>query len=555
MTSSTPTLSASQAGSSATSVTLLSREQLLDQFPESSTPNAHAASFSEMVTAFIHEAVSTMEKSALLVCIKAFFAANYISDELGLASVSESDLPAYDSKNSATDPWKVLPVRRTLLTIVDCSKILVTCNRRLDPSIKLSHLRALSSSKVSPPATLPSVVTTVKDDKKVDKIPSFTLPEFSGAVTDIEDWYQKAKKMFGSAGVDKYLADEVLCDNHDEWSYAFTCRLQDALSSGFASHLNSIHEKERNCARFFKLIKDNYDITAENLHREFQQWISLFTITLESSADFDCFINKYETAVSRLRKFKSTAVDDNALMRALLVQALRTDEFKAVKVEINKDMTLSPKEIVAKLRAHHLALESDEKFTGSKPGSTSVTGSTRSIRRGESSKATSYKIPTWPTNLSKCISESVYKQLNFWKMLVNNPRRNAKQQKQLDSFEIAGRSSSPTSRDRSRDSHKDRGRDRKRPRKDTHKRDNYRRSRRTERSPSRSRSPSPSRSRSRDRSPPDRKSRSGSPARTTRRAQRHGQQGRSAEPPNSRGGILFGQSRSHEASQRRAGNS
>ena len=102
--------------------------------------------------------------------------------------------------------------------------------------------------------------------------------------------------------------------------------------------------------------------------REFQQWRDLFALTLESRDGIDSFINMYETAVSVLKEATSVAVTDNALMRALLLHALQTDDFSFVKMEVMKDLEMTSKELIVCLREHSLVLSTETKFTNHEPG-------------------------------------------------------------------------------------------------------------------------------------------------------------------------------------------
>ena len=245
--------------------------------------------------------------------------------------------------------------------------------------------------------------------------------EISGHADEIKTWTESVKQSFGTAGVSEFLSGEVLCSVQDTVSHSLCCSLTHALENGTASHLIVKHQDKRNIAKFFKVIGKNYDIGPNLRVLEFKKWITLFTLTLEDLNGFDDYINNYKTAVSELRKYKSKAVEDNALLHALLLHSVEAEAFTNVKLQVNKDMGLKPDSIVNLLHNHHLAISTDKCFTGFQCGS--KTGSNLKSCRGKSSLDVKKvkECPRFPNGLCDTIGDPMWQQLCQWKELFNRP--------------------------------------------------------------------------------------------------------------------------------------
>ena len=84
-----------------------------------------------------------------------------------------------------------------------------------------------------------------------------------------------------------------------------------------------------------EVLNDSFNNKVDARTREFVLWKRLFTLQMEKAEEADDFINDFETCVSKLRKHKSKAISDDALMRALILHAVRASEFKEKKLETN----------------------------------------------------------------------------------------------------------------------------------------------------------------------------------------------------------------------------
>ena len=133
------------------------------------------------------------------------------------------------------------------------------------------------------------------------------------------DWKRKVEYSFGKTGYNRLLNSEDLCNEFDDASFSMKCILSKALADGSAAYLAQVEKDERNVAKFFKLLVSVFDEKSDKRVREFQQWMKLFTSSLEEREKCGSFINDYELCVSILKEHNSVAVTDQTLMRTLLL--------------------------------------------------------------------------------------------------------------------------------------------------------------------------------------------------------------------------------------------
>ena len=124
---------------------------------------------------------------------------------------------------------------------------------------------------------------------------------------------------------------------------------------------------------------------------------------------------------------------DGILLRALLLQSIQCEEFAEIKLDITKNLDIKPTDIIKSLKAHKLALDSEEQF---KDGNINLS-SPRQVHRGNVNDGKDkfgatkpiYRIPRWPKGLYEVCTKSLWKQLSVWKMLVNKEILNRDEEK------------------------------------------------------------------------------------------------------------------------------
>ena len=438
------------------------KDQLKPKLDKSGNPIAPPANrkpFHEIVSGLLHQIVPTVDLANLTSELKTFLDTEHISNEDGLANVLDWDLPARVPKG--TSIWDIAIVRRSFLIIAKASNEYYLEN---DTSFKLLKVTADKAGPgfISPMTTfdtenLSSAFTQVTNKRdstttasniknhsistkpryNVKSISNTTVMKYSGEFGQFKDWKEDVELQFGKSGYQTFLTDERLCTQHDDVSHSMKCILVESLQDGSAGHITKTYKNERNVAKFFAILKANFDDEADEKVREFQQWMDLFTHTLEEPDKCNEFINKHETAVSQLKEYKSIAVTDNALMRALLLRSIDCEDFAEVKLEITKNLDMEASKIIDSLRAHYTAMNANSKLMNKDPGS-----KTRTSRRGgvvgggnPNDEAQGF-VPKFPPGLKDLIGDHIWNQLSHWRALVNKPGLNTNEKDKLRNYEI-----------------------------------------------------------------------------------------------------------------------
>ena len=285
---------------------------------------------------------------------------------------------------------------------------------------------------------------------KVSTISSVTIKPFSGITSEYKKWYDGVLHAYGICGYQDFLTDEALCEAHNNISYSIKCNLSQALVDGTLSFLCEQQKDERNAARFLNYIKDKSDEQANHHTREFKAWWHLFTHSFEVRDDFKSFTNEYNRSISILKEAGSIGVQDDVLLRALLIKGIQCDEFQDVKGDITKDLDMKPTTILVELKKTHTALESDDQLNESTKPHGKSNHKIRNIRRGNSvspksdlshstnsptTKRVPY-IPRWPKGLYEVCTKKLWAQLSEWKALVNKTDATPSEKRRLDNFQI-----------------------------------------------------------------------------------------------------------------------
>ena len=385
------------------------------------------------VSRLLFQALPSLEFATIISTVKEFFGDNHITTEDGLSSLIPSDdLPLANTCDKESY-WQIVIFRRAMSTVISgCCQFHLLPNTPY--SLLLQHSRAPTSSVVSDFTPTPTKVYSVKT------VATVSLTPFSGLTSDFKDWFDSVANAYGICGHQCFLDSEKICTDNDPVSYSIKCNLSAALKNGTLAYLCEEMKAERNAFVFLQGIRSAADEKADHRNREFKQWLDLFTQTLKTPDDCFGFINKFSLSISALKEAKSAAVQDDVLLRALLLQAIQCEDFTDVKLEITKDLDMKPDAIIKSLKAHKLALDSEEIISDGRSTMTSP----RQVRRGHISDGASkfgdtkptFRIPRWPRGLYEVCTGPLWKQLTAWKMLVNKEKLNDDERKRLREFTI-----------------------------------------------------------------------------------------------------------------------
>lgn len=436
--------------------------------PSATTTEEQACASDEFhtrIARLIHQVLPNYTLADLDTTLKDFLSPMQVANESGLSVLDESDLPPKDTTTNAH--WKNPAFRKTFMTIVKAS-----VEYRFLPSTSFHLLNRWTKNIGLPNNGTPSSISvtsgssSVKEEKyKIDACTKVTLEPFSGLSVDYKKWDEHVCMSYGVAGLNEFLSDPNLCTQHNDISRSIRYNLCKALKEGHFSYLVDEHPNETNAAKFYEIIKKEADETSDQRIREFKAWWHLFTHSLDSPKSYNSFIDRYKQSLTILKESKSKGVEDDILLRALLLRAIQCDEYEDVKKDITKDLDMKPDEILVALKKHHHAMGTEESFNDIASPST-IKSKSRVIRRGKTDEKKSDSkwrepfIPAWPSGLIDVCTNSLWSQLSNWKSLVNKSNKNSNERQRLKDFKItvpnSGDDSSRSSHKRDRDN-RDRG--------------------------------------------------------------------------------------------------
>ncbi len=366
-----------------------------------------------------------------------------IGGDDGLALVEASDLifpvPHYPDLGK-------LFFKRAFLSIIEAVRTLQGLTRRLYLS-RHSHfswiLRVVADPAcLSPPAPVqPSAARAVTFDPASARLstapPDLDLPFLAADASDFLDYKKDVEYRFQSRGVKQYLHEMDQQQLMSSWSEAFCARLHSSISKSTISYLNEQMKQEVSVARLWDGIKKCFDDAGQRLNRELKQWLTLFSLSVESVESFPGFLNVYKTSVSQLLAAKSIALGDPQLMRALIMRSVTCDEFHSVMIELNKKNEIQHEEMVRALEDHFRAYQHRVDITGNSPGTKSVRRGTKTSESaqgdGLSQNKHGWNVPPIPNSLRDATSAYVFNQLRKWRNHCNKEHFSAEdEQKRKD---------------------------------------------------------------------------------------------------------------------------
>lgn len=448
--------------------------------------------FHTIVSRIVNQAVPKETLLNIDTELKQFFDDIGVENENGFSLLKEVDFPTRNTSKS-NYVWNNIVFRKALAVVAEAS---VTYKLLPNTDYQLLNQQLRTSKNVSPVPPTTITTTTTVEKYKLESAAKVELETFSGFSTDYKDWNDSVHTSYGVCGMNDFLKDDSLCNRHMEVSKSIKFNLCKALGGGHLSYLVEEYKGEMNAAVFYKKIEDTANETTDQRIREFQAWWHLFTHSLNSNKDYQPFINNYNKSVNTLRIAKSKGVDDDILLRALLIRAIQCDEFEDVKTDAMKDLNMTPKSILDELKKTHQAIKSNESLGDfSSGGSPSKSKIVRRAGKGNddknndsnsSDKNKSFRnayIPNWPQGFKEVCTDSLWNQLSVWKSLVNKQSRTPAEKERLKNFTINVKQSQ---------SSYDGGRDRKRGRSSKSNRHTSDRRRSSRRSNKKGRSRSPS---------------------------------------------------------------
>ena len=170
---------------------------------------------------------------------------------------------------------------------------------------------------------------------------------------------------------------------------------------------------------FIGNLDDSFNQKIDEKTCKFNRCKDLFTLTLESTDKVEEIINDFEICVSKLREHGSKGVEDDCLMRAIILHAVRAKEFQHCKLEITKNVNKKVDDILSEVKSHFIAVKTNDDLVGSKSNAKQVKFGRRVNAEKEEERennTSKWRIPKFPSDLKDVVFNSVFHHLNQWRL-------------------------------------------------------------------------------------------------------------------------------------------
>ena len=355
------------------------------------------------------------------------------------------------------------------------------------------------------------------------KLPSFSLPKFTGSRLDGSEWMKKVVRVFRNHGIGMFLTDSDYPLYYAEWSTAFTARILDSIAdSDIMLFLAEKYKDETNSCVVWEKVTAHLTSSDLSMTRMMKHWSEFMGLDCQEFDDFLPFYSAVSKVLEKLRQANSIAVTDDVFLRAFLGKAITCEELRHEAKRFLQDGKGTHSEILDDILLDYRSLETKRELEVGINPPKKVRRAESSVARAEKKPSGSTEYPRLPTNKGNLIPHLYYIQFKEWYEMMVIPEKDRSDDvvAKLQSFKwkhTLPKAMKDNNR-RGNDNRRQGGRDRDRkpsgssrsrrgkrrsrsPSYSSSSDESYYRSRRSSRSRprKRSRSPSPSRSRSRSR--------------------------------------------------------
>ena len=269
------------------------------------------------------------------------------------------------------------------------------------------------------------------------KIPTFSLPKYTGDRLDGSEYIKKVERAFKNHGLAAFLESNDYPDYYVDWSTAFTSRILDSLAdSDIMSFMAERYKDETNCYFVWTKVKGHLSTSDLSMQRVVKLWREFMGLRCPEFDDFLPFYSKVTKVIDKLKEAKSVAVKDDVFLRAFLARAISCDELQTEAKKFLQDGKGSYDDILEEVLGDYRAQETGEEIRD-EPVATSK--SRRAEARPASAKSTSGQaaaLPKFPTNKGNLIPHTYYVQIKAWYDVMRVPEkdRTDEQVKELKAF-------------------------------------------------------------------------------------------------------------------------
>ena len=256
------------------------------------------------------------------------------------------------------------------------------------------------------------------------KLPSFSLPKFTGTRLDGSEWMKKVVRVFRNHGVGLFLTDNDYPLYYTEWSSAFTARILDAIAdSDIMSFLAEKHKEETNCCVVWEKVTAHLTSSDLAMTRMMKHWSEFMGLSCQEFEDFLPFYSKVSKVLEKLRQAKSVAVTDDVFLRAFLGKAISCEELRHEAKRFLQDGKGTHNEILDDILLDYRSQETRRELEDGTNPSKKVRRAETSVARADKRPSGQQRFPRLPTNKGNLIPHSYYIQFKEWYELMVIPEK------------------------------------------------------------------------------------------------------------------------------------
>jgi hypothetical protein len=340
----------------------------------------------------------------------------FSSEDIASAITSTAGLPG-----ALSTPRTI----KTLGYIVDYSEI-GTLTVDLSIGDIISAVKALRRGH----STSASVGSPIR--KGVQILEKKTVPnlaKFSGLDEDFFSWKTTTMNTLGVAGHAQFLSDDTMTAKHPDVAESLFYAFRAAVDGGQAQYMAQglLDSDTLDPTVLWKTLMSYYDTAINRANVSLYDTRRLLDLTLHPETTASKFVTEFRGCLQRLRKNNKKIADDKDFIRALILGAIKDDDYDIVRDIIIRTPEMPIETMLNELRTRENALRTKEET--STMGGDGV-GATRYSRRttqpsgspysktsstGANSTPKKWSIPKFPDSWKSAIGAALFKMIIDWR--------------------------------------------------------------------------------------------------------------------------------------------
>lgn len=284
---------------------------------------------------------------------------------------------------------------------------------------------ALSRVRANPVTTTDSTTSTsTTSNEKFGEVPK--LPNFSGTDEDYEKWQRLVTLKLGMARLLPFILEEDYAAAHPHIAQSVFYGLNFALQGGFAANivneLETIH-KDHNPYKLWLAIQDYYQTKTTTRTGMMKHVSRLINLKLDGSITATKFLSEWKDCCLKLQDSRSTLINDQEWLLALLYSAIQDDDYINVADKISADDQLTVTDVLREIRQREAnLLHRNNKVSGDALRSVrraSTSKNNQGTKSGKDNDANGRKLPFLPKSWIKGVPVNILKAVKKWRYEIN----------------------------------------------------------------------------------------------------------------------------------------